>query len=170
MPTTEPFDYRLFAGLKAALRAISVANGYYYDVAHAAVKLDAEHGVEDLVAPNGPRPAIIIELRSEVWEYLGSGEVHYAIPATLHWLGTAVPLEDAVSGEPTPPDDEDRMRVYFRGLADIEKAITRDESLGGVSQKAQITDRRWNHVNGGQDVWAEVDVEFGNYRTYGAPS
>lgn len=169
MPT-EPHDYRLLTNLKAALQAIAVSAGYYFDVADMAVKLDAEHGVEALVAADGPRPFILIEPRSEEWEYHPSGEVMYRLPLTLHWVGTAVPSADAVLGEPTPPEDEDRFKVYSRGVADIEKALAADTGRSGLSVDTRITGRRWNPVNSGQDVWAEVDVDLTVHRVYGVPA
>ena len=164
---TEPIDFRILANLKAALQAIAVSAGFYYDVDDAAVKLDADHGVEEMLAPNGPRPCLVIELRQESWEYHAAGEVLYTMPLTVHWWHTPAPPADALLGEPTPPQDEDRMQMYFRGVADIEKSVTADTSRGGLAVDTRITDRRWNPVNGGNDVWAEVDLELRVYRTYG---
>jgi hypothetical protein len=162
----EPHDYRLLANLKAALQAIAVSAGFYYNVDNAAVKLDAEQGVEEMIAPGGPRPCIFIRLREEQWEYFASGEVRYKVPVTIFWQHTPAPLADAVLGEPSPTQDEDRMRIYYRGVADIEKAIGADSGRNGLSVDTRITDRQWLDVDT-QDVWAAVDVELQVYRQYG---
>lgn len=164
---TEPIDFRILQNLKRALQAIAVNAGFYYDVDDAAVKLDAEHGVEEMWEPTGPRPFVVIELRPEAWEYHASGEVLYTMPMTVNWVHTPASPADALLGEPMPPQDEDRMQMYFRGLADVEKAIAADTSRGGLAVDTRITDRRWNPVNDGNDVWAEVDLELRVYRTYG---
>lgn len=166
----EPHDYRLLLNLKAALQAISVAAGFFYTVDDAAVKLDAEHGVEELIAPNGPRPFVLIELRAESWEYHPSGEVLYTLPLTVHWVHTPAPMDDVVLNAPTAPEDEDRLRFYCRGVADIEQALASDAGRAGLSVDTRITGRRWNPTTGGQDVWAEIDVELSVYRRYGVPA
>ena len=167
---TEPLDYRAFANLKAALQAIAQGAGFFYSVDDTAVKLDFDNGVEEMLAPDGPRPCVLIELRQERWEYHGAGEVLHTLPATLHWLHTPAPVSDAVLGEPAVPQDEDRMRMFYRGCADVEKAITADTSRGGLVPDTRITDRRWNPLNGNQEVWAEIDIEMSVYRTYGVPA
>lgn len=166
----EPLDFLLLANLKAALQAIRVADGYYYGVDDAAVKMDAETTIDELVGPESLRPFVLIEPRPEEWEYHPSGEVLYSVPLTLHWVHDPLPMSDALLGEPAQAEDASRMRVYYRGVADIEKAITRDTSRGGRSVDTRITGRRWNPVNSGQDVWAEIDIELKVYRTYGVPA
>ncbi len=167
---TEPVDYRLMAALKASLQGISQSSGYFYDLDDQAVKLDPEHGVEEMTAANGPRPCVIVEAQVETWEYHPAGEVLYTLPVIVHWIHAPAPLADAVLGEPVPPQDEDRMRMYYRGVADVEKAIAENSALNAITSGAKITGRRWNPVNGGNDVWAEVDVEFRIYPTYGSPA
>lgn len=166
----EPIDYRVMANLKASLQAIATSAGYYYDVDNGAVKLDADHGVEAMLEPTGPRPCVLVELRNESWEYHPAGQVLYTLPVTVHWFHRSAPLVDVLLGEPSPPHDEDRMQMFYRGCADVEKALTADTSRGDLVPDTRITDRRWNPVNGGNDVWAELDVEMRVYRAYGVPS
>lgn len=166
----EPYEYRVRAALKAAFQAIAVAGGFYYGVADGAVVLDPDADVEALLAPEAPRPLIIIEPDDEAWEYFASGEVIVRMPTMVTWVHTAVPDTDVVFGTPAPIDDDYRLKVFHRGVADLEKAIGLDPSLGGLVSDARITNRVWHPGRNGQEVVAQVTLELSSYRRYGQPT
>jgi hypothetical protein len=166
----EPKDYRVLAALKAALQAISVAAGFYYGIDDACVLLDPDADVEALVAPGSPRPVVIIEQEDETWEYLASGEVKVVTPMIITWIHGGVPPENQGSGAPAPVSSDYRMKVYTRGVADIEKAIGLDASLGGEVVDTRIRNRVWQPGRNGQEVVAQVFVDLEIYRSYGVPA
>lgn len=169
----EPREFLIVANLKAALQAIAVEDGYYYGVDDGAVILDPDHDIEALTAQGAPRPFVIIELGDEQWEYHPAGEVRLVMPGSIHWVHDPTPPGDAISGVPSVVDDAARMQVFWRGCADVERAITVDTGRGGLAVDTRITNRRWQPApggSGGQTVWAELTLEIIVYRTYGVPA
>jgi hypothetical protein len=156
--TLEPIDYRIVKNLQAALLAISTTAGYHYDVAALAVKLDPNHDAESLIAPDGPRPFILLELGKERWEYFPAFQVRITVPVTVHWVSESVPT-----------DDDSRMQTYLRGCADVERAIAVDISRGGLATDHRINGRTLDLAVDGAQVWAMVETEVRINRTYGAP-
>src|SRR6266542_3463204 len=128
MPT-EPIEYQIVLDVQAALKNIAVANGYYFDVAALEVKLDPNHDVESLIKPDGPRPFLIVEVRpDEQWEYTSKPNIAtFPLPLTIHWVSDTVPTVD-----------ESRLQTYFRGCADVEKAIAQDVTRGGRARDTLI--------------------------------
>ena len=168
MPATEPRDYRIALSLKAALQAVSVAAGYYYDVDNAAVKLDAEQGLEEVLNGTGPRPVVLIELRDDAREHEPANYIMYDRHYTVHWIHDPTPLADAVQGEPSPTTDGDRVLMFERGVADVERAVSRDTGRGGLAIDTRVENVRWNKAEEiGRLVWAEVDVTIKAEREYG---
>lgn len=155
----EPIDFQIVQDLQAALGAMSVSTGYHYTVAVTAVKLDPNHEVEDIIAPTGPRPFVILELTpDEGWEYQPAEQLVFRLPLTIHWVSDS-----------TPTDDASRMQTYLRGCADVERAITRDITRGGLAQDTRLVKRTFDTAVDGAQVWAQIDLEIFVYRTYGAP-
>jgi len=165
----DPKDYRVLAALKAALQAIAVSAGFYYGVDDACVLLDPDADVEALIAPGAPRPIIIIEQEDETWEYFASGEVKVLTPFLVTWVHDGVPPQNEASGVPLPVSSDYRMQVYTRGVADIEKAIGVDASLGGEVVDTRIRNRAWLPGRNGQEVVAQVAIDCEIYRSYGVP-
>jgi len=126
------------------------------------VKLDPDQAVEELVAPDGPRPFIVLEAKTheEVWDYSEMpDQVHLLLPATVHWIGAA-----------QSNDDDSRMQTFFRGCADVEQAITVDSTRGGLAVDTRITKRTMDTVVEGTQVWALIDLEINIRRTLGQPN
>lgn len=168
MPATEPRDYRILLSLKAALQAIAVAAGYYYDVSDVAVKLDAEQGLEDVLNGTGPRPVILIELRDDAREHEPANYIMYDRHYTVHWIHDPTSIADVAQGEPSQTNDGDRARMFERGVADVEKAVSRDTGRGGLAVDTRVENVRWNKAEEiGRLVWAEVDVTIKAEREYG---
>jgi len=155
----EPIDYQIVLNLQAALQAISVASGYYYNVAGAAVKLDPNQGVDALIAPDGPRPFVVLELLPERWEYFPANEVRIVHPVTIHWVSTS-----------SPTTDESRLQTFLRGCADVEQAIAVDTTRGGLATDTRIARRTFDTALDGAQVWAMVETEILVHRTFGAPA
>ena len=155
---SDPILYTIIRNLQAALGAMTVAGGYYYAVAVAVVKLDPNHKVEDLIAPDGPRPFIVLEVKPEAWNYLPANEVRLVVPMTVYWIGAS-----------TPTVDESRLLVFTRGCADVERAIAVDITRGGLPVDTRIVKCTKEPSTEAAQVWAMVDIEVRLYRTFGAP-
>jgi hypothetical protein len=155
---SDPIEYAVVRNLQAALQAIAVSAGFHYNVADIAVKLDPNHKVEDFITPDGPRPFIILELKPEDWSYQPAGRVVLVVPVTIHWVC-----------ESTPEEDESRLRTYLCGCADVERAIAKDISRGGLVVDTRIVKRTCDESTEGTQVWAMIDVEIRLHRIYGAP-
>lgn len=158
----EPIDYLAIVNLQQALQEISQANGYYYDVRGTAVKLDPNHDTESLMALDGPRPFIVLEVKPERREYGGGGVrgvVTIFRPVTVHWVS------DSDSQR-----DRDILQTFFRGCADVEKAVAADPTRGGYASDTRIVTCTNDRGEDGSQVWAMVDLEIWTYRHYGEPS
>ncbi len=153
----EPIEFQIVQNLQTALRAIAVASGYHYDVVATAVKLDPNQGVEALIPPDGPRPFVLIDVGKDRWEYFPAGELRLVLPVTIYWVS-----------ESLPTDDNSFMQTYFRGCADIERAIAIDPGRGALASDTRITGRTLDSLGGAQ-VWAVIDVAISLRRTYGQP-
>lgn len=154
----EPIEFQIVQNLQAALQAIAVAGGYHYDVAGAAVKLDPNQDIESLIAPGGARPFIVIEVTPETWQYQPASQVLMTIPVTVYWVTDS-----------DPTSDPSKMQTFFRGCADVERAIAADVTRGGLAVDTRITKRELSKEIDGAQVWAVIDTEISLYRTYGAP-
>lgn len=168
----EPIESRIFTHLKASIAALSVATGAYYTVQDSAVLLDPDQDAAALVAEGAARPFVIIETRAEDWTYHPSGEVRLTMPATIHWVHDPANAADAEIGVPSVLSGDERMCVYWRGCADVERALASDTSRGGNAVDTRITNRTWQAApfGGGQLVWAEISVEMIVYRGFGGVS
>ena len=156
----DPIEFRIVQHLQTALLAISMAGGYHHDVTALAVKLDPDQNVEALIAPDGPRPFLVLDPQPETWDYAEMPNmVHLVFPVTVHWIGAAV-----------PDDDDSRLQSFFRGCADIEQAITQDGERGGLAVGTRIVKRTLDLAVGGTQVWALVDLEIHVRRTFGQPN
>ena len=143
---------------------ISVAGGYHYDLAAMAVKLDPNHEMEDLIpganSPVGPpRPFALLDLSApDVFEYGQSNQVIVLRPFTVVWVH-----DSDVS------DDDSLLNTYFRGLADVEKALATDITRGALASDTRILSREMREPEG-REVWALVSGQVRSHRTYGAPN
>lgn len=156
----DPIDFRILQNLRDALKLITVAGGYHFTVAATAVKLDPNHDVEALIAPSGPRPFIVLQLGDEDWNFnYGASQVIVTLPFTVHWVSDAVAT-----------DDESRLKTFFKGCADVEKAITVDQGRGGLAIETRIAGRRLDLTVDGSQVWAMVDGRIRREHTYGSPN
>lgn len=154
----EPLDYLILRNLQTALGAMSIPGGYHYTVAGSAVKLDPNHNVDAFIAPDGPRPFVILEVKPETREYQPSRQLVIVQPVTIHWVG-----------ESHPHIDESRMQTFFRGCADVERAIGADPTRGGLAVDTRIVKRTADDSTEGAQVWAVIETEIRSYRTDGQP-
>jgi len=156
---SEPIAYRIVRNIQSVLAAITVAGGYHYDVAATAVKLDPDHDVQTLVAPNGPRPFLILDVLPETWRYSQAEQVKLVMPITVHWIG-----------ESDPTVDEDRQRMFFRACADVEQALAADIGRTGLAADTRVIRQQLIENVEGPQVWAQIQVEVHLHRTYGRPN
>lgn len=156
---SEPLELRLVQAVQTAIRAITVAGGYFYTVEADAVKLDPNASVEELMRPNGDRPFVLIEVQPDEWEYSPANQCKLITRLVLHWVSDS-----------TPTDDTSRLQTYYRGCADLEKALAADISLGGLAVDVRITERSVDYQLNGAQVWAKVAVDIRSHRTVGVPA
>lgn len=162
---TEPLEYQILKDLQTALAAISIAGGYYHDIAGGvAVKLDADSKVEDLiaragpeVAETGPRPFIILEVAAENFGYFPAEQIRLVMPFVVHFVN-----------DTDPKEDDDLMRSFFRLAADVEKAVNVDHTRGGLATDTRIVGREKRSYEGAL-IWAQISGEVLENRTYGQP-
>lgn len=155
----EPNEYLALKNLQAALEGIHVDDGYHFTVAALAVKLDANHDIDNLILPTGPRPFVILEVLDDRWEYFPASEVRLVVPVRVHWVSESI-----------PEDDNSRMQTFFRGCADVEKAIAVDVGRGGSCSDTRIMRRLFDTAVDGAQVWAILELELRLRRTYGTPN
>jgi hypothetical protein len=154
----EPITFRIVQNLQAALAAIAIADGYFHDIAVTAVKLDPNVNVETLVGNQRLRPFVIIEVGQEPFEYQPAKRLKQRIPIIIH----AVHDSD-------PTDDNSWLKTFTRLCADVEQAITKDISRGGVASDTRVLTTEFKSFEG-QLVWALVSIEIHVHRTYGEPN
>ena len=154
----EPLEFRIVQDLQAALKSISVANGYHHDVESLAVKLDANHDVESIIGEQPLRPFLILELLPDRSEYFPSEQVRIRMPFIIHAVN-----------DTDPTDDDSMLKTYHRLCADVEQAITADTTRGALATDTRILEREMHELEG-QKVWALVKGEIREHRTYGEPN
>ncbi len=154
----EPIEFRIVQNLQAALQAISVAGGYFYDVAAVAVKLDPNVDVESLIGDQAQRPFLILEVAPDTFSYSPSRMVSIELPATIHFVTDS-----------NPNDDSDFLRTFLRLCADAEQAIATDISRGGLAIDTRITTREYRAF-GDSQVWAQIKTSTSVRRFYGSPN
>lgn len=152
----EPIEYRIVLDVQATLQAIRQADGYHYDVAATAVKLDPDQNAETLVAPGGARPFVLIEVHPETWVHHPASQVVLQMPIRLYWVY-----------DTDPAADESLARTFFRGCADLERAIALRPDRGGYARDTRIVNRDYRQR--GPQVWVMVDLSIQVDRTFGVP-
>lgn len=157
--TPDPIEFRIIQNLQAALQAIRSEDGFHYDVQAAAVRLDPNVDIESLIGDAAQRPFVLIDAHPESWNYQPAQQLVMVMPFTVHWISEA-----------TETTDEARLQTYFRGCADVEKAIATDITRGGLAFDTLITKRTLDRVVDGREVWAMVDGTIRVYREYGKPN
>jgi hypothetical protein len=159
----EPEEFLIIQNLQQALQGlVKVANGYFYDLADAVVKLDPNQGIESYVAPDGRRPFVVIEVQPESREYAKASRVTLTIPVLIHWVNDS-----------DPTNDSNRLQVFYRGCADVEKAIVSDFSRGGHAVDTKIMSCSNLRPSGNVDsslVWAQIETQIVTHRKYGQPT
>ncbi len=156
----EPIEYQVVRNLQTALFAITLAGGYHYSIGATAVKLDPNADIEALIGDQALRPFVILEVQPDSWLIGGTSKnrAEIKLPVTIHWVSEADEL-----------DDEARILTFFRGCADVERAITVDITRGNLAFDTRIVQRRLDRVIDGSQVWAMVDVDIAVKREYGQP-
>lgn len=157
-PSADPNEYLVMRNLQTALQAISLAGGYYYDVAAVAVKLDPDSKPEDLVPPTGALPFILIDVQQDAYTDFSSRptRVKIDVPVNIFWIN-----------ESEATVDESLLQTFYRGCADVEKAIVADIQRGGLAYETRIAGRTF--ARKGSQVWAVVEAHIWVGRRYGHP-
>lgn len=159
----DPVDFQIVQSLQTALKAMSTSSGYHYTVHGTAVKLDPNHKSEDLVpganAPIGPpRPFVLLDLSlPSVFDFPErGGQVRITQPFSVAWVND-YDLED----------DDSLLRTFFRGIADVEKAVVADVTRGGLAYETRIASRQMRQPAKSRELWAVVSGVIVRSRAYG---
>lgn len=156
---SEPIEFQILENVQTALRGISTTSGYYSDIVDEAVKLDPDVDAETLRGRQSMWPFIFLQPMPEEWIYEGMPNgLRLEWPLKIHWVNDTDGTDDAA-----------KARAFFRGCADVERAITRDISRGGLAIDHRIRTRAFNLSDDGTVVWAEIDTVIRVRRTYGTP-
>lgn len=153
----EPIEFLILQNLQAALEGIKTGNGYHHDVAQFAVKLDPEADIEALIAPDGPRPFVLVEVSPASWTYWPASQVDVVMPVIVH-----------IVSDTEPTDDRSFMQTAFRLQADVEQAIAVDIGRGGRATDTRV--KKATFAKLGAQVWASIDVDIKVNRTFGQPN
>ena len=157
---TEAREYLIVRNLQRALLAITVASGYHYGLTQAAVKIDPNTDLDQLLGDSALRPFAVVQVLPETWVVSGSrpSSADLTLPMSIHWVS-----------QTTEATDEARLLTFYRGCADIERAIVSDRQRGGLAQDTIITGRTLERIDDGAQVWARIDIQIRTHRTYGVP-
>jgi hypothetical protein len=156
---SDPVAYTIVRDLQAALQAIRLSSQYHHTIGALAVRLDPDADVEALIAPEGPRPFVLIDVKPETREYLPANEMRLVLPVTIFWVS------ESISG-----DDDSRLLTYYQGCADVERAIAVDTTRGGRAVDTRITGCTLDPSHVAAEVWAVIDLEIPFYRQFGQPN
>jgi hypothetical protein len=162
MPPADPIEYRILINLQDALQTITAGANYHYTVTSTAVKLDPNSDVDALIAPGGTRPFVIIQALAETWEY----------PEKPNGCRIVLPFRIVWVHESDITVDERGVQTYFKGIADVERAIAQDPGRNGLAVDTLIRQRQRfeDEQQPGSQVVAIVDVMIPVRRTYGLPN
>lgn len=153
----EPLEFRIVQHLQEALRS-AVGDGYFYDVRGTAVKLNPDYEVEPLVEEDAPRPWVTVDVpASGEWIYQPAMRVKRVMAVRVHWFN-----------ECDPTADEDARLMCYRAYADIERAVTREVTRGGLASDTRIVEQV--AVIQGTSVWVAVDLSIQLIRVFGEAS
>lgn len=162
MSAREPREYLIVRNVQSALLAMTLAGGYHYSVQAAAVKLNPDVDVETLVGETAVRPFVLLEVLPDAWVIGGTSKnrAEIKMPVRIHWVN-----------EFTEETDEARQLMYFRGIADVERAIVLDITRGNLAFDTRIVSRALHKdpEGDGAQVWAMVDTIITVMREYGQP-
>ena len=155
----EPIEYRIVQSLQTALRGISVAGGYHYDIATLAVKLDPDVDVETLIGDTPLRPFVVLEVPPDqhAIKFAPNG-----VQITMPFLVHAVRATD-------PTDDNSLAQTAYRLYADVEQAVLQDMRRGGLALDTVVTTRQVTKREGVL-LWVTVTAQVRVVRTWGKPN
>lgn len=156
----EPLEFRAIEALRDQLQGIRKASGYYYDLDRVGILLNVDgEAIHHMLTENdGPRPFV----------FLVFNDVDQVIEQSPDDMKVTLKLALVWVNESNPTVDEDRLKVFMRGAADVEKCLgQQDRSLGDLATDLRITGRGWDSE--GSRVYASFEVEIILWRTYGHP-
>lgn len=156
-----PNEFLVLQSLQQALKGISVAAGYHYDLVNIAVKLDPNQDVESFLAEiAGPRPVIILAVQPDQWVYRPAGYVEITLAIDIHWFN-----------DTDPKDDNSLWETYFKGCADVEQAIAIDPTRGNRVADTRIVQRTaFRPRQSSSMAWAQISTSMTTMnRIYGRP-
>jgi hypothetical protein len=154
-----PVAFLVLRSLQTAVRGIAVADGYHYTVGADDVTLDPTTPVEEIIRTQVRRPLFVLELLPLLYTFTPALQLRQVIPVTVHAIDEA----DA-------SDADSRLWKYLTLVADIERAVTRDLTRGGLVVDTRFT-RTEMRVNAEDaQIYATVPIEMFLHRTFGEPN
>lgn len=156
----DPKRLQIVLAVQAALRRINgEAGGYFFAVQEASVSTELNTDLWSL--PYASLPYLVVVPDSgQQDEYQPANVLKVVFPLLI------VGRMDAEAGS----IGTERLRTWEQLFADIERALTRDITLGGLVVDTRITDRQAGvDVGSSPQVHVRVNVRTTFYRQYGAP-
>jgi hypothetical protein len=147
----------ILAALMTRVRAIQVASGYHFTVAADSVTCDP---VNVITVPEPLLPFVLVEISPSQRQFQ---------PANLVKIETHVLLTGRLMANGISPTRKTEAGEAF--LADIEKSLTVDITLGGlvIDTRMQEPDGPMVGLGANNNVFVVVDVMTKHIRRYGAP-
>ena len=156
----DPIEYDIVLNVQTALRAISVAGGYFHDVATEAVSIDPADHIEVLTGALLHSPFLIVEIPP-------ARRMRY-MPASQ--LLEIVSIDITAAADAAQIDGTSRVLTFQKLAADVEKALTVDITRGQRVSDTRIVDKQMGMMVGAQRVIAIVQTEVRLHRQYGKPN
>jgi hypothetical protein len=153
----DPRELQLLQSLQSALRAMTVAGGYRFDVKTTSVVLDADNIFD---VPDTALPFFIVEPTDD-----GDRQFEPAMQLEDEFIATVTCRHDAKGLD---PDRRNTLGLQLAG--DLEKAFTVDVERGGLATDTRLRKPQiFTSVSGDQPVIVVVRVAMKLFRTYGDP-
>lgn len=157
-PPTDPLRQQAIEAVATALRAINGEPTYFFRVKSTSVVTDPGMGQNILTLPPTETPYFIVEpLPSGSKFYMPSMRVRHD-------------FQVAITARADAPDRSLKMQTWERLIADIEVALTRDITLGGIAVDARCEESTPGFdLSQSPSVFVIQPVTINLIRTYGSP-
>lgn len=156
----EPIEHDIILDMQTALRAISIAGGYFHDVDSQAVSIDPADHLEILTGTLARTPFFIIEVSP-------ARRMQY-FPAKQ--LLEVIPIDITAASDAQQLDPSSRVNTFERLAADVEQALVVDITRGNRVSDTRIVDKQMGMMVGAQRVIAVVQTEVRLHREFGKPN
>lgn len=154
-------EERIVLNVQSALQSIGPANGDTLTVDAAAVSVNPDDFTPDLIIGALQYNPAILVLVDNGRQILHSGGMQQR---------EDVPLSIIAAADVDPQDPTAKLTMIQTLHADLERALTRDVTRGGLATDTRIDDKQADAPTGSPRVLAIQTVLVRVHRTYGDPN